>query len=191
MLHALLHKNKLVGLFSDYLKCKITMEGLISNNFVDKKYIEIKSYFENSITVGEYKEETEDNSTNIIEEFTDNNTTDTEYNSNNNSKVKQVKNKPTDEEIKKRSELQNSINELKRKKEKMEESKRIFEVDLDLYNKFKKIKQTSSNFEIPEMFTEKYELMEALEKENKLCWENYYELYKPKTLSTGYDKLFN
>jgi hypothetical protein len=188
MLHALLHKNKLVGLFSDYLKCKITMEGLISNNFVDKKFIEIKSYFENSITTGEYKEETEDtniDSTNVVEEFTDNNTTDTD----NNSNAKQQK--PTEEEIQKRSEIQNSINELKKKKEKMEESKRVFEVDLDLYNKFKKIKQSNSKFDIPEMFTEKYELMEGLEKENKLCWENYYELYKPKTIATGYDKLFN
>lgn len=184
MLHALLHKNKLVGLFSDYLKCKITMDGLISNNFVDKKYIEIKSYFENSITVGEYKEETEDtDSTNVVEEFTDNNTTDTD--------IKAKPTKPTEEEIKKKSEIQNSINELKRKKEKLEESKRIFEVDLDLYNKFKKIKENSAIFTIPEMFTEKYELMEGLEKENKLCWENYYELYKPKNVATGYDKLFN
>jgi hypothetical protein len=194
MLHALLHKNKLVGLYSDYLKCKITMDGLISNSFVDKKYIEIKSYFENSITLGEYKEDTEEtniDSTNVVEEFTDNNTTDTDnyYNSKSNSNVKQQK--PTEEEIKKRSEIQNSINELKKKKEKMEESKRVFEVDLDLFNKFKKIKLNNINFVIPEMFTEKYELMEGLEKENKLCWENYYELYKPKTIATGYDKLFN
>jgi len=41
------------------------------------------------------------------------------------------------------------------------------------------------------MFIEKYELMEGLEKENKLCWENYYELFKPKAIATGYDKLFN
>ena len=189
MLHALLHKYKLVGLFSDYNKCKITMEGLISNNFVDKKHIEIKSYYENSITIGEYKEETDEtndnDSTNVVEEFTDNNTTDTE------EKNKKPQQKPTEDEIKKRSEIQNSINELKKKKEKMEESKRIFEVDLDLYNKFKKIKQTNATFEIPEMFIEKYELMEGLEKENKLCWENYYELYKPKAIATGYDKLFN
>jgi hypothetical protein len=185
MLHALLYKTKLVGLFSDYQKCKVMLEGLILNNFAERKFIEIKSYYDNSITFGEYKEESEEieSSDDVIEEFTDNNTTDTDK--------KPKKKIPTEEEMKAKVELQNSLNELKKKKEKMEESKRVYDVDLDLYNKFKKIKETSTNFIIPEMFIEKYELLEGLEKENKLCWENYYELYKPKNKPTGYDKLFN
>jgi hypothetical protein len=82
MLHAILHKGKLVGLFSDYQKCKVMFEGLISNNFADRKNLEIKSYYENSITTGEYNEDNDDNesnynSSNLLEEFTDNNTTDT------------------------------------------------------------------------------------------------------------------
>ncbi len=185
MLHALLYKSKLVGLFSDFQKCKVMLEGLVLNNFADRKFIEIKSYYENSITFGEYKEDTEDieSSDNVVEEFTDNNTTDTEK--------KPQKKAPTEEEMKAKNELQNSINELKKKKEKMEESKRVYDVDLDLYKKFKKILESNQNFVVPEMFIEKYELLEGLEKENKLCWENYYELYKPKNKSTGYDKLFN
>ncbi len=184
MLHAILHKHKLVGLFSDYQKCKVMFEGLISNNFVDRKHLDIKSYYENSITIGEYIEEidTMDNTdTEVLEEFTDNNTTDTPKN----DKQK------NDEESKKKSEIQNQIFELKKQKEKIEESKNVYNVNLDLYKKFKKIKETNEAFEIPEMFVDKYELMEALDKENKLCWENYYELYKPKNMSTNYDKLFN
>ena len=187
MLHALVYKNKLVGLFSDYQKCKVMLEGLVSNNFIDRKYIEIKSYYENSITIGEYIEDTDDTDfSNIVEEFTDNNTTDTDK-----KPEKSVKKELTEEEMKKKVELQNSLNDLKKKKEKIEESKRVYQVDLDLYNKFKKIKEINNNFNIPEMFIDKYELMEDLEKENKLCWDNFYELYTPKNIATGYDKLFN
>ncbi len=175
MLHALLHKKNLIGIYSDYQKCKIMFEGLIENHFVDRKNIEIKSYHENTILSGEYNEES------IVEEFTDSETTESE----------KQKKPPSDEEMKAKNELQNSIIELKKKKEKIEESKRVYDVDLELYNKFKKIKENNSNFSIPEMFIEKFDLLEGLEKENKLCWENYYELYKPKNVATGYDKLFN
>ena len=41
------------------------------------------------------------------------------------------------------------------------------------------------------MFIDKYELMDSLEKENKLCWENFNELYEPKKITTNYDKIFN
>jgi hypothetical protein len=185
MLHALLHKKNLIGMFSDYQKCKVMLEGLIANNFVDRKHIEIKSFYENTILSGEYKEDSEDSEdSNIVEEFTDNNTTDSE-------KKPTVKKELSKEELAKKMELQNSINELKKKKEKMEENKRVYEVDIELYNKFKKIKETNANFNIPEMFIEKYDFFEGLEKENKLCWENYYELFKVRNISTGYDKLFN
>lgn len=179
MLHALLHKKNIIGLFSNYHKCKVMLEGLINNNFVDRKHIEIKSFYNNSILSDEY---IEDNKSNVVEEFSDNNTTETD---------KPAKKDITPDEMAKKMELQNNINELKKKKEKMEESKRVYEVDIELYNKFKKIKSSNETFNIPEMFIEKYELFEGLEKENKLCWENYYELYKPKILATGYDKLFN
>jgi hypothetical protein len=191
MLHSLLHKKNLIGVFSDYHKCKVMLEGLIANNFVDRKNIEIKSFYENTILSGEYKEE-ESPESNIVEEFTDNNTTDTDNDKSAKKEVKkEISKELSKEELEKKIELQNSINELKKKRERMEENKRMYEVDIDLYNKFKKIKETNSNFNIPEMFIEKYDFFEELEKENKLCWENYYELYKPKNISTGYDKLFN
>jgi hypothetical protein len=160
------------------------LEGLINNKFIDKKFAEIKSFHENSLLSCEYDKLKEEA---IVEEFSDNNTTETEKKPTE-SKPTTV---PTEEDINKKIELQNSINQLKKKKEKMEESKRVYEIDLDLYNKFKKIMETNKNFNIPEMFIDKYELMDGLNKENKLCWENFYELYTPKNVSTGYDKLFN
>ena len=184
MLHAILNKNKLVGLFVDYQKCKIMVEGLINNHFAEEKNLEIKSYHINSITTGEYQEDDDDDINNLLlEEFTDNNTTDTE----NNIKPNVI----NDIDIKKQNDIKNEINELKKKKEKMEEKKRVYDVDLDLYNKFKKIRETNEKFTIPEMFVDKYTLMEGLEKENKLCWENFYELYTPKNMTTNFDKLFN
>jgi hypothetical protein len=202
MHHAILNKHKLVGLFSDYQKCKIMIEGLISNNFAERKNLEIKSYYINSITVGEYKEDMDDTETNsninnILEEFTDNNTTDTDNyiknNTNNDIPIDTKKQNDIKNEIdtKKQNDIKNEINELKKKKEKLEEKKRVYEVDLDLYNKFKNILETNKNFTIPEMFIDKYTLMEVLEKENKLCWENFNELYIQKNMTTNYDKLFN
>ncbi len=201
MLHAILHKGKLIGIFSDYQKCKVMFEGLVSNNFADRQFLQIKSYYENSITVGDYNEDNDEyynnESSDILEEFTDNNTTDTpkKETTKKTTNIKKPNKEPinalTEEELKKKVEIQNSIFELKKKKEKMEESKRVYEVDVDLYKKFKKIKETNDKFEIPEMFIEKYELIEGLEKENKLCWENFYELFVPKKVATNYDKLFN
>jgi hypothetical protein len=191
MQHAILNKNKLIGLFSDYQKCKVMIEGLISNNFAERKNLLIKSYYINSITTSEYQEDmdnTETNSNNILEEFTDNNTTDSD-NYINVKKTKVINDIPID--IKKQNDIKNEIYELKKKKEKMEEKKRVYDVDLDLYNRFKKLRETNENFTIPEMFVDKYILMEGLEKENKLCWENFYELYTQKNMTTNYDKLFN
>lgn len=189
MLHSILHKGKLVGLFSDYQKCKVMFEGLISNEFVNRKNLQIKSYYDNSITLGNYNDDSDDD--NIIDEFTDNNTTDTPNKDISNTPDTKKTNVLDEEESKKKSEIQNSIFELKKKKEKLEESKRVYDVDFDLYNKFKKIKENNESFEIPEMFIEKYKLMEGLEKENKLCWDNFKELYEPKKVPTNYDKLFN
>jgi hypothetical protein len=196
MLHSLLHKNKVIGLFSDHKKCEIMIDGLVKNNFAQKSSLSIKSFYINSITSAEYKEEDSSDSelyidklpksnfnlkiekkNDKLQEDSDNETTDSDV--------------PNEEDVKKRSEIQNNIHLLKKQKEKLEESKRVYDVDLELYNKFKKIKETNTNFEIPEMFINKYELMDALDKEKKLCWENFNDLYKPKPIPTSFDKLFN
>ena len=184
MLHGLLHKNNLIGLFSDYEKCQLIMEGLCNNHFVEKKNLVIKSYYDNSITSCEYNE-------NEVESFTDDDTTD-----DNNTKVDTEElDDDTQNKIKEsrnnKIELMNNIHLLKKEKEKMNDSKPVYEVDLKLFNKFKTIKKENINFQIPDMFIDKYNLMLELENENKLTWENFYNMYKPTNLHTSYSDIFN
>ena len=66
-------------------------------------------------------------------------------------------------------ELNKELNELKMKKKKLDEKKNQYETDLKLYNIFK-IKE---NFTIPELFIEKFNLFQKLEKNNTLNFDNY------------------
>jgi hypothetical protein len=77
-----------------------------------------------------------------------------------------------------RSELQHKINMLKIQKEKIDESKQVYESDLKLFRIFKTSVDTDNNYEIPELFAKKYEIMNKLFNENNLTWENFTEKYK-------------
>ena len=196
MLHALLNGNKLLGLFNDHEKCQLMMTGLINHGFVTKEKMIIKSFFENTITEGEYEYQE------FSDDFTEYEVDSEPFTTASDTSVKKEKIKPTvvelspeskkkrEEEMKEKVDIQNSLYELKRKKEKLEESKRVYNVDIELYNRFKKIKETNEAFEIPEMFISKYELMSELESNDNLNWEAFHDQYVPQQISTGYSKLF-
>lgn len=74
---------------------------------------------------------------------------------------------------KQKIEIQHKINILKNQKEKMEESKRVFENDLKLFNLFYESKQKDSSFEVPELFKKKYDIMIKLNIDNKLTWNEF------------------
>jgi hypothetical protein len=74
---------------------------------------------------------------------------------------------------KEKFELQHKINMLKVHKDKVDESKRVYETDLSLYNRFSKM-----NEPIPDLFIDKYKLFEKLKLENRLSWENFTKEYK-------------
>jgi hypothetical protein len=76
------------------------------------------------------------------------------------------------------AELQRSINMLKIKKEKIDESKQVYESDLKLFKIFKSSADTDNNFKIPELFAKKYEIMNNLFIEDKLSWDNFIKVYK-------------
>jgi hypothetical protein len=78
---------------------------------------------------------------------------------------------------KQKIDLQHKINILKKQKEKIEESKNVFETDLKLFNMFKQSKKLNNTFEIPELFAEKYKIMEKLAVDNSLTWENFYKTF--------------
>jgi hypothetical protein len=210
MLHALFNGTKLLGLFTEHEKCQLMMTGLINHGLVTREKMIIKSFFENTITEGEF----------TIQDFSDSFTeyevesepfttaSDNKHNVDKQNVDKQNVDKPNvykpiiielspeskkkrEEEIKEKVDIQNSLYELKRKKEKLEESKRVYNVDIELYQRFKKIKETNENFEIPEMFINKYDLMNELENDNNLNWEAFHDKYVPQQISTGYDKLFS
>lgn len=192
MLHALLHNERLIGMFSDHEICQRMADGLVANKFVQKNQLHIHSYYENSITTGAY--DADDN----IEEFSNNEITDSNDNKPINTENKPI-NKPIDkpndtntaDNNTERAELMQSLALLKKEKERIDNSINVYTVDIKLYNQFKKIKQENPHFMVPEMFADKYELMFGLDQQNKLCWENFDELYTPKVVATGYSRIFD
>ena len=109
------------------------------------------------------------------------------YTSNNSTSIKKVANDPILEKqdnseaflkmAKQKMEIQHNINILKIQKEKIDESKRVFENDLKLFNLFNESKQKDSNFEIPELFKKKYDIMIKLNNDNKLTWNEFVKEY--------------
>lgn len=110
------------------------------------------------------------------------------YTSNNSQPIKKVSNDPIIlkentksidnseaflQMAKQKIEIQHKINILKIQKEKIEESKRVFENDLKLFNLFNESKQKDNNFEIPELFKKKYDIMVRLNTDNKLTWNEF------------------
>lgn len=193
MLHVLLCKNKIIGVYSDYKKCTQMLDGLVYNKFARKCDLKIQNYYDNSITQSkEYKDiESEDD---IIEVFTTEDTTekkeekkDTLVATDELDETGQIKVKKQRD---KRSKMEYNISLLKKKKEQIEESKNIYKNDVNLFNKFKKFKLGSPTFEIPELFQNKYDLMTKLEEADTLNWETFNEQYTKQAMSTSYNKLF-
>lgn len=188
MLHALLSGNKLIGLYSDYDLCVQTMEGLIQNRFVMRNMITIKSYHENSMMSEKYNAPVEDDNISIDNISIDNisiaSTTMTDE-EDSETRKKRINEK------KKQMDLQYNLSLLKKKKEQIEESQRTYEININLYKRFKSLMKNNPNFIIPEMFQDKFILMEQLEHDNMLTWENFHNRYVPKEVDTGYSKLFN
>ena len=192
MLHAIIYKDKILGLYSNLEKCKLMIRGLENNMFVTKKHIQIKSFYENSITMAleedKDKEDTHDFfiGDDTIEITTESDNTDSIH-TNDLSSTKQEELKKTREN---KSKIEYNLNILKKQKEQINESKEVYKLDYELYKKFTKMKNKDEKFIIPELFTQKFEIMTELDKQGKLIWENFYEAYKPMCMNTSYDKLF-
>jgi hypothetical protein len=87
--------------------------------------------------------------------------------------------------------ITHQINILKEENKKNDEKKIEFDYDLELYNKFKQMKKENDSFIIPFMFENKYNCFKKLDKQNKLSFENYMELYKPEKINTQFNELFD
>jgi hypothetical protein len=65
------------------------------------------------------------------------------------------------------------INLLKQEKKKIQEKENEYKYDLELYKKFKELKETNNNFKIPELFVNKYNIFLKLEESNELSFDNF------------------
>jgi hypothetical protein len=88
--------------------------------------------------------------------------------------------------IQSKIDLQHELNLLKQNKEKIEQSKKVYESDIKLYNIFKESKTTNPEFEIPEIFVKKFNLFEKLFNENRLSWDNFAGEYKHENMYNDY-----
>jgi hypothetical protein len=97
---------------------------------------------------------------------------------------------------KQKLELQHKINLLKVQKKRIEESKRVYENDINLFNVFSENLVNDPNFVIPELFLDKFKLIKKLKEENNLSWESFNKEYKVVTFygdyfgTNSYDMMF-
>ena len=147
----------------------------------------------------------------LFEDLSENETTsdDLEYDSetensdnddNNNEEPKEPKEpkEKTKEQLEKeerrrdrQNKLDYNIQLLKNKKENLREAERVFNVDLDLFTKFKKIKNETPDFVIPPMFEKKYDTMLILEENNELNFKTFYSVFEKDTTNTKWNRLFS
>ena len=159
--------DNIVGVFDDLIKAKDYAQGIINNNWA--KNFRIEKYKLNTllkikdIKVDEDEKEEEDSDT--VEE---------------NDEVEKID----------AAELQKKLNLLKIQKDKIEESKNKYDVDLKLYHEFKQKLEEDIQFTIPELFQEKYKIFHQLEQQNNLNWETFSLLYKEPDFHGKYSNIF-
>lgn len=98
----------------------------------------------------------------------------------------EIANKKKTENIKDK----HQINILKLEKEKIIESKNKYEIDLKLYNNFKENLENDINFEIPELFKQKYKIFHQLEQQNNLSWETFCLMHKEEDFHGNFSNIF-
>ena len=91
---------------------------------------------------------------------------------------------------KEKHDLIHNMNLLKIQQNKITEIKQVFEVDLKLFNQFKLAKEVDEKFVIPELFVNKYKIMNNLFLTDKLDCENYYNEMKNNKDNDIYDEHF-
>lgn len=180
------YKNKIIGVYNNFDKAKIFILSCLSNNLMIGS-ADILVYNKNScncidtiniILEKEIKPIAKEDikeikpSIKIIEEK--------HFNYDNPEYIKLADDK---------NNLQHKINMLKIQKEKIRESKEIYDNDIILFNKFKKNILNDSKFIIPELFNDKFEILKKLEEENELNWENFIKYYNHNNIYSDYFKL--
>lgn len=165
MSYLLCQDEHVVGVFTDLNKCKDTIEGIEQNNWATNfKIIEFKT--NTCCKIGEINFESQyNNSSNV---------TDNQNQDNDSANIEDMNN---EDKVNIKA-LQHNINLLKVQKEKIEESKQKYKIDLNLYKKFSEELSRDINFLIPDLFEHKFKIFQELEKDGEITWEKFSKLYK-------------
>ena len=190
-------KNEAIGIYDNEEILNNFINGCYQNNFFNKDDIKIKKYNINSI-----------NCLNIENKVIPEKNLETKKNLETEKNLENKKKELIEsEEYKKLMQMKidtkHEINELKKQKIKLEEDKESYEYDLKVYKKLKNEKEKIENFEIPEIFTLKYNIYKKLEESNELNfnvfkteWEkvkpqNNYNLFTANTYENLFTNLNN
>ncbi len=177
------YKNKNIGVYNNYCEAETFILGCLQNNLMIKS-ANILTYKKNSCyctKISTVKLETV-----TLENVTNNDDEITKQKADENEVIETIEesiglnndnNKIIMEMAKQKIELQHKINMLKVQKEKIEESKRVYEADIKLFELFDNSKTQNPDFEIPELFIEKYSLIKKLKDNDSLSWENFVKEY--------------
>ena len=181
----LILKNEAIGIYDNEEILNNFINGCLQNNFFNKDDIKIKKYNINSINclnienttyqskiISEKKEIIKEKKIeNIKKELNESEEYKELIKSEEYTKLMQMK-----------IDTKHQINELKKQKIKLEEEKESYEYDLKIYKKLKNEKEKIENFEIPEIFTLKFNIYKKLEELNELNFEVFkieWEKVKP------------
>lgn len=175
MFYALFKSDKLIGIFNSENAIKNMINGIVQNKFCTESKLSIRKYAINTIYEVTAEDKDKDKISKVIEK----------------EPIIELTAEEEEERNKKKCEIEYKLNSLKKEKDKIEESKKIYKVDVELYKKFKKIKEENYQFDIPELFIEKYKVFDMIEKDGNLNWENFYANYEQKNLSSSYGAIFD
>ena len=169
MSYLLYQSDNLVGVFDDLQKAKDMAQSVINNGWAK------------NFSVVKYKLNTCLKLTTLVVDEDNNIETEEDFNIN----------ELEEDNIKKQKlDIQTKLNLLKIQKDKIEESRTKYDIDLKLYNEFKNKLDEDINFEIPELFQEKYKIFHQLDSQDNLDWETFSLLYKEPDFHGNFTNVF-
>jgi len=172
MSYLLYQDENIVGVFDELAKAKDMANGIIDNGWAKNFHI-VQYKLNTCCKVKTINVDNKDDNTNKYEEL--------------DSETDTPVQKMDSEEA---TNLQRQLNVLKQQKDKIEESKTKYEVDVKLYHDFKKKLETDNTFTIPELFVDKYKIFHQLDLENNITWEAFSLLYKEPDFYGKFSNIF-
>ena len=172
------YKNKIIGAYNNLITCQYFINGCMQNNlmteqpkiltFIENTCVKLSNFTNQSVVSQVEPQVVSHVETKVL----------TEEEILLAQKVNEENLKKQEVMLKEKTEIQHHINMLKTKKKKLDESKVVYQNDINLFIKFREMKEKDEQFVIPELFVKKYELFIKLAEAEKLSWENFMAEYK-------------